>query len=141
MSFDEQLPGWSDVLQIVGAAIVIYLLLIGCSRIIGPRSFSQMAAFDFAVTVAMGAIIGSTATGGVPLYGGVLGMITLFTVRGVVAVGHHRGLDRWLDNRPMLVMAGHGSSRNDSGWRRSPGETCWRHYGWPVSRRCCRCRP
>ena len=106
MSFDEQLPGWSDVVQIVGAAMVIYLLLIGCSRIIGPRSFSQMTAFDFAVTVAMGAIIGSTATGGVPLYGGALGMITLFTVRGVVAVGRHHGLDRWFDNRPILVMAG-----------------------------------
>lgn len=87
-------------------AVVIYLLLISCSRIIGPRSFSQMTAFDFAVTVAMGAIIGSTATGGVPVYAGAFGMVCLFGVRGVVAVGRRHGLDRWFDNRPILVMAG-----------------------------------
>jgi uncharacterized membrane protein YcaP (DUF421 family) len=33
-------------------------------------------------------------------------MVTLFAVRGAVAVGRHRGLDRWFDNRPILVMAG-----------------------------------
>lgn len=66
MTFDEQLPRWSDVAEIAVGAVVIYVLLITCSRIIGPRSFSQMTAFDFAVTVAMGAIIGSTAPGVFP---------------------------------------------------------------------------
>lgn len=106
MTFDEQLPTWSDVAQIAVGAVVIYLLLISCSRIIGPRSFSQMTAFDFAVTVAMGAIVGSTATGGIPVYAGALGMVCLFAVRGVVAIDRRHGLDRWFDNRPILVVAG-----------------------------------
>lgn len=104
--FDDQWPEWADVAQIAVGSVVIYLLLISCSRVIGPRSFSQMTAFDFAVTVAMGAIVGSTATGGVPVYAGVLAMVCLFVVRGAVAVGRRHGLDRWFDNRAILVMAG-----------------------------------
>lgn len=35
-----------------------------------------------------------------------IGMVCLFALRGVVAIGRRRGLDRWFDNRPILVMTG-----------------------------------
>lgn len=106
MTLDELVPSWAEAAEIVAAACVIYVLLIVFSRLIGPRSFSQMTAFDFAVTVAMGAIVGGTATGGVPIYGGVLGMTALFTIRALVAVVRRHGLDRVFDNRAIVVMAG-----------------------------------
>lgn len=134
MTFDEQLPAWSDVAQIAVGDVVIYLLLISCSRIIGPRSFSQMTAFDFAVAVAMGAIVGSTATGGIPVYAGALGMVCPFAVRGVVAISRRHGLDRWFDNRPILFMAGFPTSSTTScGRPRSLTGSCSTPCGSPAS--------
>ena len=86
------------------SAFAIYILLVLLSRLIGPRAFSQMTAFDFAVTVALGAIVGSTAAGAVGLPAGLLGLAALFVVRAVVASLRRHGLDRFVDNRPILLM-------------------------------------
>lgn len=99
------LPTWGEALSVIIAAAAIYALLISWSRLIGPRSFSQMTAFDIGVTVALGAIVGGTATGATPLWGGALGLSVLFAIRGVVARLRRLGLDRIVDNRPILVMA------------------------------------
>lgn len=96
---DWSFAGWT-----VLSALTIYVLLISSSRIIGPRAFSQMTAFDFAVTVALGAIVGSTAAGAVGLPAGVLALISLFVFRGTVAVLRRHGLARVVDNRPLLLM-------------------------------------
>lgn len=98
-------PTWDDALGVAAAAIGIYVALILCSRLVGPRSFSQMTAFDMGVTVAIGAIVGGVATGSTPLWGGVLGLAMLFALRAMVSRLRRHGLDRWVDNRPILVMA------------------------------------
>lgn len=100
------LPTWAETLTVIISAVTIYVTLLVWSRLVGPRSFSQMTAFDMGVTVAIGAIVGGTATGATPLWGGVLGLSMLFTIRAVVGRFRRRGLSRIVDNRPILVMAG-----------------------------------
>lgn len=95
---------WAFAAWTVVSAFSIYVLLVLFSRLIGPRAFSQMTAFDFAVTVALGAIVGSTAAGAVGLPAGLLGLAVLFVVRAVVASLRRHGLDRVVDNRPILLM-------------------------------------
>ena len=98
------LISWSFAAWTVASAFAIYLLLIGLSRLMGPRSFSQLTAFDFAVTVALGAVVGSTAAGAVGLPAGLLALSSLFAFRGALAVLRRRGLTRWVDNRPLLLF-------------------------------------
>lgn len=98
------LISWSFAAWTVASALTIYLLLIGFSRLMGPRSFSQLTAFDFAVTVALGAVVGSTAAGAVGLPAGVLALSSLFAFRGVVALLRRHGLSRWVDNSPLLLF-------------------------------------
>ncbi len=98
------LMDWSFAAWTVGSALAIYVLLIAFSRVIGPRAFSQMTAFDFAVTVALGAIVGSTAAGAVGLPAGLLALTSLFAFRGTVAITRRHGLARLVDNRPLLLV-------------------------------------
>lgn len=100
-----QVPTWQEALGVVTSAFGIYVALLVWSRVVGPRSFSQMTAFDIGVTVAIGAVVGGTATGVTPLWGGVLGLSMLFAIRAVVSRLRRHGLDRLVDNRPILVMS------------------------------------
>lgn len=104
---------WALAAWTVASAFAIYVLLVGFSRLIGPRAFSQMTAFDFAVTVALGAIVGSTASGAVGLPAGLLALASLFVFRAVVAFLRRYGLDRIVDNRPILLMRD-GQFRDDN---------------------------
>ena len=97
---------WALAAWTVASAFSIYVLLVAFSRLIGPRAFSQMTAFDFAVTVALGAVVGSTASGAVGLPAGLLALASLFVFRAVVAFFRRYGLDRIVDNRPILLMRG-----------------------------------
>jgi uncharacterized membrane protein YcaP (DUF421 family) len=92
------------VANVVLSAAVIYVALLLFSRLIGPRSFAQMTAFDFAVTVAIGAIVGSAAASTTPPTLGLVAMVSLFALRGTVAALRRRGLDRLVDNRPVLLI-------------------------------------
>lgn len=94
------------LLEVIVSAVLIYILLIALSRWVGPRSFSQLTAFDFAVTVALGAIVGSTATGGVDFIRGFIGLVLLFLIRWAVALLRRKGITRFVDNSPLLIMDG-----------------------------------
>lgn len=97
---------WHEAGMVSLAAVLIYLVLILYSRLVGPRSFAQLTAFDFAVTVALGAIVGATATDTATLPFGVIGLGVLFALRWIVAVGRQHGLGALVDNTPLLVMRG-----------------------------------
>lgn len=88
------------------SALLIYLALIIFSRLAGPRSFAQMATFDFSVTVALGAIVGTTATGSASVLSGVTGLGMLFLLRRLVANGRRFGLSKAIDNPPLMLMDG-----------------------------------
>ena len=58
--FDFLLPDWSNMVQILVTAPVLYVLVIIAVRLSGNRSTSSMNNFDWIVTVAIGGIFAST---------------------------------------------------------------------------------
>lgn len=56
---DMFFDGWSNIVQILITAPLIYLLVIAGTRLSGKRSTSQMNNFDWIVTVAIGSLVGS----------------------------------------------------------------------------------
>lgn len=97
---------WHEAGIVVISAISIYIILIIYSRLVGPRSFARLTAFDFAVTVAPGAIVGATSTGGVSLIKGIIGLSMLFLLRWIVARSRRHGLGKTVDNAPLLLIDG-----------------------------------
>jgi uncharacterized membrane protein YcaP (DUF421 family) len=91
---------------VVLSGVLIYIILIVFSRLVGPRSFARMTAFDLAVTVALGAIVGATSTGGVPILQGLTGLSTLFFLRWLVAIYRRHNLGKIVDNSPLMLMDG-----------------------------------
>jgi len=49
-----------DILQILGSAVIIYILIIVYIRLLGKRSTSEFNNFDWIVTVSVGSILAST---------------------------------------------------------------------------------
>lgn len=97
---------WIEAGVTVLAALAIYVVLILFSRLVGPRSFARLTAFDFAVTVALGAVVGATSTGGAPVLRGIIGLGTLFLLRWLVAKYRRHGLATVVDNAPIMLMDG-----------------------------------
>ncbi len=54
--------GWAPVLRIIVVGTLAYGALVALQRISGKRTLSQMNAFDFLITVALGASFGSLLT-------------------------------------------------------------------------------
>ena len=91
------------ILQSVGAVVVVVTL----TRVFGLRSFSKMSGFDFAVTVAIGSVVATTAMSTTsPFWHGALTLAALFTVQSIVAQAraHFKGLVHVTDNDPLLIM-------------------------------------
>jgi uncharacterized membrane protein YcaP (DUF421 family) len=87
------------------AALTIYLLVIVATRIAGLRSFSKMSSFDFAMTVAIGSLIASAASGQVALVSAAIGITVLYAAQAGVAVLRRHGLlGGIVDNSPLLLM-------------------------------------
>lgn len=80
---DQALPeSWGDVLSVVVFSAVVYAFIIASHRLVGKRSASQMNNFDWIVTVAMGAIMGSTIlTENVSLVEGLVAVATLLALQ------------------------------------------------------------
>ena len=94
------------VVAIIISTLCIYLAVILYTRIFGKRSFSKMSSFDFAMTVAVGSLIASTALSrSVSLVDGLVALFMIYLVQFCVAY-----LRRWqnfrnaTDNSPLLLM-------------------------------------
>lgn len=90
------------------SALAMYLAVLVLVRISGLRSFAEMTSFDFAMTIAVGTVLGSTAissTISVPV--GVTALATLFAAQAVIARTrvHSDWFSGVVDNQPRLVMA------------------------------------
>jgi len=97
-----------DLLAIALSTLGIYIAVIIYTRIFGKRSLSKMSSFDFAMTVAVGSLIATTALSkSVSLLDGLVGLLAIFTFQITVAFCR-----RWspfrkvIDNRPLLLMSG-----------------------------------
>lgn len=97
----------TDVVVVIASALLVYLAVILATRIVGLRSFSKMSAFDFAMTVAIGSILASVATGSVGLVEGLLAIASLFALQFSLAWLRQRtDVMGIVDNRPLLLMHG-----------------------------------
>ncbi len=98
---------WTDAVSVVLSAIGVYLAFVILIRIVGQRALAAMSSFDFAATIAVGAIMGRAVLGYTPTLGaGVLGMATLFALQSAFGkVRWNRRLDRTLSKFPLLLVA------------------------------------
>ncbi|BAM03424.1 DUF421 domain-containing protein [Phycisphaera mikurensis] len=100
----------SDLPTLLAAAAttaVVYAAVILFCRIQGVRSFAKMSSFDFAMTIAVGSVIASTALAGTTsLLLGLVVLATLFASQAVVAVTRTRSkaAEDLIDNEPILVF-------------------------------------
>lgn len=97
---------WEQAADVALSATLMYLAIVAVVRINGLRSFSKMSSFDFATTVATGSLLASIALTGSSLANGVVALVVIFVVQAAIAVGRRSaGVDRVVDNRPVLLMA------------------------------------
>jgi uncharacterized membrane protein YcaP (DUF421 family) len=97
----------TDIVVVILSALFVYLAVILATRIVGLRSFSKMSAFDFAMTVAVGSIIATVATGSVGVVEGLLAIASLYALQFSVAWLRQRtDVMGIVDNRPLLLMHG-----------------------------------
>lgn len=109
MLVDWTLTGWGHIPLIALSACVMYVAVILLTRLAGVRSFSKMSGFDFAVTVAIGSVLGSVILSkNPPIANGVAALIFLFGLQIGMAVLRSRfpGLQLLADNKPRLIMIG-----------------------------------
>jgi uncharacterized membrane protein YcaP (DUF421 family) len=96
-----------DLVVVLAASLAIYLWVIAATRVAGLRSFSKMSAFDFAMTVAIGSIIASTALGAASLLSGLTAVGVLYLAQVVVSrLRRATRIEGLLDNTPLLLMDG-----------------------------------
>ena len=96
-----------DAIEISARTVGAVGLVVGLTRVFGLRSFSKMSGFDFAVTVAIGSVLATTAMSPEkPFWHGALALVMLFVVQGVVAQVRARfsGVPEVTDNDPLLIM-------------------------------------
>ncbi|MEX2446300.1 MAG: YetF domain-containing protein, partial [Dehalococcoidia bacterium] len=107
MTEEWVLASWELTAFVVASTVAIYAGVIVLTRINGLRSFAKMSAFDFAMTVAVGTLIGSAATlPNPPLVQIVAAIGALFAAQWVIALVRSRwaSVRGAVDNRPLLLM-------------------------------------
>ena len=96
------------VLFVIVTAVGIYVAVILLTRLNGLRTYSKMSSFDFAITVAIGSIVASTALSETPsVTEGTVAIATLFGCQRLVSwLRYHQGASEYVDNEPILLMVG-----------------------------------
>ena len=91
---------------ILSSTIAVYFAIIFLTRIFGKRSFSKMASFDFACTIAIGSVIASTLLSkSVPLFDGLFGLLCIFLLQAITAfLRRFNIVNKVVDNSPLLLM-------------------------------------
>ena len=85
-------PDWSNILQVLITAPVLYLVVIVGIRIVGNRSTSSMNNFDWIVTVAIGGIFASTVIlNGTNIWEGIFGILLLLLLQFAVT----KAVQKW----------------------------------------------
>lgn len=94
-------------------ALLMFLVTILGLRLSERRTLAQLSAFDFAVAVAIGAIIGRTATSSTTSFAtGAVAIVTLLVAHRCVTALRRRGwLHGWIDRSPGVLVA-HGQVRH-----------------------------
>lgn len=95
----------STLLSVAASAVAIYLAIILMVRVSGLRSFSQLSAFDFAMTVSMGTILATTAiSSDVSLPEGLIAAAAFFSIHALISMLRRRAnAGALVDNTAKLV--------------------------------------
>jgi uncharacterized membrane protein YcaP (DUF421 family) len=110
----EQFAEWTftstgEVMLVIFSAAVTYAAILFYTRLVGLRSFSKMSASDFAMTIAVGSLFGSTiSTSRPPLLAGLVAIAALFGGQWLLANLRRQSprVATLVDNKPILLMAG-----------------------------------
>ncbi len=96
---------WTEVWLVVVSAVAIVLTLVAVIRIVGLRSLSKMSSFDFAVTIALGSVVGGVAASSTSLLNGMIAVGALLATQTVIAlVRQHTSVGTNVDNTPVLLL-------------------------------------
>ena len=99
------LTSWSDVGGIMLSALLMLAVVVAIIRVVGLRSLSKMSSIDFAVTVAIGSIIGSVVVSSASVAEGALAVGSLLAVQWLIAHFRRRSFgSRVVDNTPILLV-------------------------------------
>jgi uncharacterized membrane protein YcaP (DUF421 family) len=93
--------GW-----VAAKAVLLFALALAGFRLGERRTFAQLSAFDFAVAVALGAIIGRTATSSTTSFlTGAIALLTLLIAhRAVVLLRRHLPIGAIVDQPPNVLV-------------------------------------
>lgn len=103
-------PSWfaidaGAILAIFITAFCVYAALILLVRLNGLRSFSKMSSHDFAITIAIGSIMGSTVLfATASLADGLAALVALFVFQRILSSARRQFGSSPVDNRPLLLM-------------------------------------
>jgi uncharacterized membrane protein YcaP (DUF421 family) len=115
--FTWMLGSWRSVGYVALSAVLIYASTVLALRCFGERrTLTQMTIFDFAVAVAIGAIIARTATTPSPSYAqGITAVVALLlTHNGISAVRMRYSRSRKLFGRDPVVLVVDGKVREEA---------------------------
>jgi uncharacterized membrane protein YcaP (DUF421 family) len=91
---------------VAGKTVLIFAVAVIGLRLGERRTLAQLSAFDFAVAVAVGAIIGRTVFAPASFAGGAVALVTLLVVhRGVAFARRHSVMARLIDHPPRVLVA------------------------------------
>lgn len=94
-----------DVLRISLSTVCVFIGVITYTRIAGLRSFSKMSGFDFAMTVAVGSLMATTAVVQVSLGAGLLALAVLYLLQVAIALLRRFAfMKKIIDNQPVLLL-------------------------------------
>lgn len=99
----------AELVMVVLSAAATYVAILLYTRLAGLRSFSKMSASDFAMTVAVGSLFGSTISTASPtLLLGIAALGSLYLGQWLLAYVRQRSstFGKIVDNEPVLLMHG-----------------------------------
>lgn len=100
---------WTEAASVALTTLAIYVTVVAGLRVAGRRTVSQMSAFDFVVTIAIGSLVAATALAPDASYlRGAASLATLLAAQQVVAVIRQRvpAARRFLDFTPQPLYRG-----------------------------------
>lgn len=100
---------WSTVLISFLSAILIYIAIIIITRIVGLRSFSKFSSFDFAITIAVGSVLGRALVAhDQTVLHTITAVASLFILQVIVDFLRSKipSVPTIIDNKPILLMEG-----------------------------------
>ncbi|GHA35355.1 DUF421 domain-containing protein [Salinimicrobium marinum] len=109
--FDESDP----LMETVIGSFILFLVIIGITRIVGLRSFAKFTVFDFSFTIAVGSIIASTLTSSTSIVHGTVAIASLLFLTFIFSILQKKSpaLSAVISNKPLMLMKGNKILENN----------------------------